>query len=303
MTIQAIETKYKGYRFRSRLEARWAVAFEEMGWDWQYEPEGYVVNGRPYLPDFLVGGPLDAFIEIKPGYPPRLHVPKIYMAGKMPQGNWRDWRPGAIPSVDVEDPYPPRRRIEWGGFYYVYVGPFGDDDTRDHGYKHGVEECGQHGENILHRSLTGIDLADAVIAIIDTPDCYGTLVEIGYAKAQQKSVYVAFCDGSCLYPGSEYLHSDLQFEMWFASEAASFSQVFADRDTALKWALTQAGAEDKTPEEVRLIGGLIEATGRRGCVSYGTPGEHREWGNVTIPLSDKAIERARSARFEHGERG
>jgi hypothetical protein len=26
--IKAIETRYKGYRFRSRLEARWAVRFE-----------------------------------------------------------------------------------------------------------------------------------------------------------------------------------------------------------------------------------------------------------------------------------
>lgn len=28
--IKAIETKYKGYRFRSRLEARYAVAFDNI---------------------------------------------------------------------------------------------------------------------------------------------------------------------------------------------------------------------------------------------------------------------------------
>jgi hypothetical protein len=28
MTIQAIETVYRGHRFRSRLEARWAVFFD-----------------------------------------------------------------------------------------------------------------------------------------------------------------------------------------------------------------------------------------------------------------------------------
>ena len=29
--IKAIETVYKGYRFRSRLEARWAVFFDACG--------------------------------------------------------------------------------------------------------------------------------------------------------------------------------------------------------------------------------------------------------------------------------
>jgi hypothetical protein len=28
--IKAIETSYKGYRFRSRLEARWAVFFDAL---------------------------------------------------------------------------------------------------------------------------------------------------------------------------------------------------------------------------------------------------------------------------------
>lgn len=54
MNIKAIETQYKGYRFRSRLEARWAVCLDTLGADWQYEPEGFVLDQRPYLPDFFV---------------------------------------------------------------------------------------------------------------------------------------------------------------------------------------------------------------------------------------------------------
>lgn len=27
-----------GYRFRSRLEERWAAFFTTIGWDWEYEP-------------------------------------------------------------------------------------------------------------------------------------------------------------------------------------------------------------------------------------------------------------------------
>ncbi len=38
--MKAIETVYRGYRFRSRLEARWAVFFDEAGIDWRYEHEG-----------------------------------------------------------------------------------------------------------------------------------------------------------------------------------------------------------------------------------------------------------------------
>jgi hypothetical protein len=50
--IKAIETSYKGYRFRSRLEARWAVFFDAAGIKWEYEPEGFDIDGTLYLPDF-----------------------------------------------------------------------------------------------------------------------------------------------------------------------------------------------------------------------------------------------------------
>lgn len=57
MSIKPIETIYNGYRFRSRLEARWAVFFDAAGIKYQYEPEGFCVSdfdGTPfyYLPDF-----------------------------------------------------------------------------------------------------------------------------------------------------------------------------------------------------------------------------------------------------------
>lgn len=53
-TLKAIETSYAGCRFRSRLEARWAVFFDSLGIIWEYEPQGYTVgpDATPYLPDF-----------------------------------------------------------------------------------------------------------------------------------------------------------------------------------------------------------------------------------------------------------
>lgn len=66
--IKAIETHYNGHRFRSRLEARWAVFFDSLGISWEYEKEGFNVDGTWYLPDFYLPH-LDLWIEIKPGDP------------------------------------------------------------------------------------------------------------------------------------------------------------------------------------------------------------------------------------------
>jgi hypothetical protein len=63
--LRPIETLYKGYRFRSRLEARWAVFFDAAGIEWQYEVEGFNLDGRRYLPDFWLPR-FEAFVEIKP---------------------------------------------------------------------------------------------------------------------------------------------------------------------------------------------------------------------------------------------
>lgn len=66
MTISPIETRYAGCRFRSRTEARWAVAFDAFGFMWEYEPEGFVLPSGAYLPDFKIISPVVEWIEIKP---------------------------------------------------------------------------------------------------------------------------------------------------------------------------------------------------------------------------------------------
>jgi hypothetical protein len=65
MAIKPIETRYAGYRFRSRLEARWAVFFDALNLEWKYEPEGFDLNGLPYLPDFFIKS-WNCYAEIKP---------------------------------------------------------------------------------------------------------------------------------------------------------------------------------------------------------------------------------------------
>ena len=84
MNIKAIETSYKGYRFRSRLEARWAVFFDQLGRDWEYEKEGFDLGADGwYLPDFWL--PYDfsstdgdgEWIEIKPTDPSVEEIAKL----------------------------------------------------------------------------------------------------------------------------------------------------------------------------------------------------------------------------------
>lgn len=63
--IKAIETVYNGYKFRSRLEARWAVFFDAAGIRYEYEPEGFEHNGVCYLPDFYLPDS-KTYVEVKP---------------------------------------------------------------------------------------------------------------------------------------------------------------------------------------------------------------------------------------------
>ena len=71
MALTAIQTVFKGHLFRSRLEARWAVFFDQFirgGLKWEYEPEGFDLDGIYYLPDFRVTNPQGqvTWYEVKP---------------------------------------------------------------------------------------------------------------------------------------------------------------------------------------------------------------------------------------------
>lgn len=68
--LKAIETEFMGYRFRSRLEARWALFMNELGIQFEYEKEGYELAEGRYLPDFYIpmfsgNGRGGYFLEVK----------------------------------------------------------------------------------------------------------------------------------------------------------------------------------------------------------------------------------------------
>lgn len=169
MTIQAIETRYKGYRFRSRLEARWAVFFDALGIEWEYEKEGYDLGEAGlYLPDFWLPQ-VKMWAEVKPldlspdergkcedlvittGYPCLLLVGipdhKIYTA--------LIWRKG----VAEQSYYLTAHHISEGRFYWTW-GDDGSDfnDThravstsRSARFEHG--ETPQITERVVYREI------------------------------------------------------------------------------------------------------------------------------------------------------
>lgn len=122
--MKAIETKWRGYSFRSRLEARWAVFFDTLGLEWDYESEGFSLpGGYRYLPDFKVNYPGSSWewFECKPDLAliPDTEWPKLAaFAHQMPQGlTLLDGPPSLRMYLDVRDvlagsPVPSRAQLQ-----------------------------------------------------------------------------------------------------------------------------------------------------------------------------------------------
>lgn len=102
MVLKAIETRYAGCRFRSRLEARWAVFFDNLGVKWQYEPEGFDLDGLYYLPDFWL--PRErVWLEIKPTRPVDAEVEKCVRFSDALRARYREVVDEAWMVVPVEE--------------------------------------------------------------------------------------------------------------------------------------------------------------------------------------------------------
>lgn len=121
--------------------------------------------------------------------------PNLYLAGKIGKN---DWRHKLVPRL---------RDHEWnsgpiGTNTFNYVGPF--FVACDHGCRHGPnlhgavgDECGPNVTQleVIANNNAGLDAADLVFAYITASDCYGTLIEIGWALKSRKRVVLAFAPG------------------------------------------------------------------------------------------------------------
>lgn len=143
--VTAIETSYKGYRFRSRLEARWAVFLDHLKLEWKYEPQGYMVEGQPYLPDFWVDGL--GWVEVK-GEIDRAGLLKLGLAA----------RPDGLPmSPDGVQPKEIGSRMGPGWSWLDVARPtiprlvlLGDIPDPNHGHTH-VQFALSNGRHVVFR--------------------------------------------------------------------------------------------------------------------------------------------------------
>lgn len=91
--VRAIPTYYSGIKFRSRLEASYAMAFDEFKIRWAYEPEGYNIDKTNYLPDFWMPD-IKTFFEVKgPMIPGLSKAKKLYAYFNRYQEDGLWWNP------------------------------------------------------------------------------------------------------------------------------------------------------------------------------------------------------------------
>ncbi|WP_254174208.1 hypothetical protein [Planktothrix pseudagardhii] len=69
-------TYYNGYIFRSLLEAKWAILFDYLKIQYQYESQRFDTKYGWYLPDFHLKN-VNLWIEIKPKFPSSEAIDKI----------------------------------------------------------------------------------------------------------------------------------------------------------------------------------------------------------------------------------
>lgn len=158
--------------------------------------------------------------------------PRVYFAGKIAKNDWRTdlfgYRCGSFYGDDLKNLSNPNHCLDEGDFFYQ--GPF--FISCDHGCSHGpnqhgvINSCCQEDEAFqLNEHWNGHNFAgrkkvfdisrerlrrtDLVFAYINSLDCFGTLVEIGWAYQLGKPIAICF---------------DLPElkDMWFVKECATY---------------------------------------------------------------------------------
>lgn len=115
-----------------------------------------------------------------------------------------------------------------------YVGPYRQSITGEHvdtsnvGDWHGIEARGEHGfmhednqERVYNRCRDAINRADLVFAVINSPDAYGTIVEIAWASLMGKFTSIL------VHPQTPFAHDDL----WFVERCGNHTPEWMCRES------------------------------------------------------------------------
>lgn len=313
--IKSIDTIYKGYKFRSRLEARWAYYFDLIGQPWQYEPEGFqFADGTKYLPDFYLPG-LGCYLEIKPESTLFPKVPKVYLAGKMGHA----FRRGLGKMDDIYDDAP-ESYFRIGNHLVKFMGPFNSDkEFKSHRLvdRHGRKADADGGGEIDEKRIAdcckiAIQQSDVILCYIDCQTSFGTLAEIGYAAGIGKRVAI-FEVGEKTEDEASLLDENAPYTdfLWFAKELSSALCMTHWKDQGdpihafYKWADAILSSQPEfrcryKSDDVVKVENMLCA-GKTITVYIGDPLEHTSWPGHSHWLDREAAKEARRARFEHDE--
>ena len=180
----------------------------------------------------------------------------IYLAGKVRQGCWRHTIVKGLRKAfsgseyEAKNIMPPEKQwpvLQKAVLGLDYTGPY--FISCDHGCYHGsdthgvggsldvYEATGGHGgsesENGIYRKdvvnwcLGAIDRSDIVFAWIEDKTAYGTIAELGYAKAKGKTIWIA---GPEVENGDAY---DMWSDLWFSLALANERLPYRDFPTPL----------------------------------------------------------------------
>jgi very-short-patch-repair endonuclease/nucleoside 2-deoxyribosyltransferase len=139
----------------------------------------------------------------------------------------------------------------WSGHGGPLDAPHGIDATGAPGYKHAGDTPALR-RLVVRLCLEAIASADLVFAWIDSPECYGTIYELGYAQALGKRIAVRFAKGDFYAPmGRQELAVEDEraggivfdpfFEMWFPYVACQAQVCEEGPVEALKEVIAELG--------------------------------------------------------------
>lgn len=199
----------------------------------------------------------------------------IYMAGKITKNCWRNSILSVREAITPDKPWPVLP-FTVNSQSFGYTGPF--FYSCDHGYYHQPHSHGwaslqdncctlednfllkkivQQRDYVVKNCEAAIDKADVFFAWIDDLTCYGTLVELGYARAKGKCVVIGLPEAFDSSP------------IWFSLQLAH-TVIFADNpsDVLAKWVqgntypqfqlakdISASGEANSLIERCRLAGG------------------------------------------------
>jgi hypothetical protein len=184
--------------------------------------------------------------------------PAVYLAGKMATNRGprciTDWRLMFLRDVPKHyncsaeelrrEVYALSPSVECNGEWFIasqkcppwtYIGPL-------FGMQHCVLDDAEH-QTIFDLNLQCIRSSDMLFAFIDSYDCYGTLIEIGFAYGQGKRVYLAY-DSPLRYRFNDF---------WFVTRCAQLTAICCNEVQLAKFFIQSLEHEQQKRQRITKI--------------------------------------------------